>query len=67
MRIGNQEITRENMPSFSWAEANPDHTYLSMQDVLKRSRQVMPTKTVGYEDNDDNDMSTKDVRSSQWK
>lgn len=37
MRIGDQEVRREDMPSFPLSQLNPSHIEQSMQDVLTRN------------------------------
>lgn len=39
MKLGDQEITRESMPSFGMTQLNPSHIELAMQDVLARITQ----------------------------
>ena len=38
MFFGNQQITRADMPSFNWKDADPDFLYQSFQDTLKKSK-----------------------------
>lgn len=48
MRIGNIELTREQMPSFIDFNNNPKHLYSSMQDILNQNLNapmpMMPTQ-----------------------
>lgn len=37
MQIGDQTITREQMPSFGMTQLNPDHIDQMLQDVLARN------------------------------
>lgn len=37
MQIGEQTITREQMPSFGMTQLNPDHIDQMLQDVITRN------------------------------
>lgn len=37
MQIGEQTITREQMPSFGMTQLNPDHIDQMLQDVINRN------------------------------
>lgn len=41
MFFGNQQITRQDMPSFNWKDADPNYMYSSFQDVYKNNN-AMP-------------------------
>ena len=40
MRIGNFELSKEDMPSYVDFSSNPKHIYTSMQDILSNALQV---------------------------
>ena len=42
MRIGDQNITREDMPTMQAWKLNPDHLRQSIQDVLNNKLQTHP-------------------------
>lgn len=68
MKFLGKEIQKSDMPSFKWQEDNADHIYLSMQDVHKKNRLTVPTQTVtNYSNDENNDMQSRDARSSVWK
>ena len=64
MRIGDEEITRDQMPAMQAWQMNPDHLRQSIQDVLNaRLNQglAMPqTQDAGQ-------MQTQEIRESQWR
>lgn len=37
MQIGDQQITREQMPSFGMTQLNPSHVEQMLQDVINRN------------------------------
>ena len=44
MKIGNIELTREQMPSYEDFQSNPKHLYNLMQDQLNNGLQVAALK-----------------------
>lgn len=67
MMIGDENITREDMPSFTAFQMNPDHLRQSFQDVLNAKLgggMVMPQQTSPEEMGM---MNTKEETSTQWK
>ena len=62
MRIGNQEITREQRPSFVDFSRNPHRQYLLMQDQLNMglNQQPMPMQQMPAPSNMEN------KQNSQW-
>lgn len=64
MRIGDEEITRDQMPAMQAWQMNPDHLRQSIQDVLNikiNQGLVMPqTQDVGM-------MQTAQGGSNQWQ
>lgn len=62
MRIGNQDITREMMPSFVDFNNNPKHLYGLMQDQLNMglNQQPMPMQQMSAPSNMEN------KQNSQW-
>lgn len=63
MKIGDEEITRESMPSMQAWQLNPDHLRQSIQDVLnaKIGQGIMMPQT-----QDNGQMQTAQGGSNQW-
>lgn len=64
MRFGDEEITRESMPSMQAWMLNPDHLRQSIQDVLnaKMGKDVMMPQT-----QDNGQLQTAQNRETQWR
>lgn len=64
MRIGDEEITRDQMPAMQAWQMNPDHLRQSIQDILnaKLNQGLAMPQT-----QDSGQMQTAQERSSQWK
>ncbi len=65
MHIGDQEITRNDMPAqIAWREGNPDHLRQSFQDVLNAKlgtgMQMPQTPDTGM-------MQTQETQQTAWK
>lgn len=63
MRIGDEEITRDQMPAMQAWQMNPDHLRQSIQDVLNAKLNqglVMP------QTQDNGQMQTAQGGSNQW-
>lgn len=63
MRIGDEEITREQLPAMQAWMLNPDHLRQSIQDVLnaKMGQDVMMPQT-----QDNGQLQTAQGASNQW-
>lgn len=63
MRIGDEEITREQLPAMQAWMLNPDHLRQSIQDVLnaKIGQDVMMPQT-----QDNGQLQTAQNRETQW-
>lgn len=63
MRIGDEEITREQLPAMQAWMLNPDHLRQSIQDVLnaKMGQDVMMPQT-----QDNGQLQTAQGTSNQW-
>lgn len=58
--MGNINITREDMPSFNWREADPNYLYQSFQDTIKKAKSVqMPVATPM--------MATQETGNNAWE
>lgn len=64
MRIGDEEITRDQMPAMQAWQMNPDHLRQSIQDVLntKLNQGLMMPQT-----QDNGQMQTAQGGSNQWQ
>ena len=64
MFIGDQEITREQMPAMQAWQANPDHLRQSIQDILdvKLNQGLIPPQGVSAPQ-----QGTMDSRNQQWQ
>ncbi len=64
MRIGDEEITRDQMPAMQAWQMNPDHLRQSIQDVLntKLNQGLAMPQT-----QDNGQMQTQEIRNSQWR
>lgn len=63
MQLGNNEITRDMMPSFSWKDADPDYLYSSFQDVFFKAKQTQaPAMIGGNVDNKGNEQSSWEMK-----
>lgn len=64
MLVGNQNITKENMPSYVSPQQQPYHTYQLMQDQLNMGLTVMQQPMQPQQGMQN--PASKEIRNNQW-